>query len=131
MGVDGENILHIRGPSDDLDKMEAVRLFYTFPSGELQQIAVRFFGSELLKVQRHTENYLVITYTYRNLPVYQYLSAVISLYPKCYMKNEFCTDQGIAGVWLARFVKGALEEQEVAWIEPSLEELAFSTDFSC
>ena len=130
MGVDGENILHIRGPSEDLDKMEAVRLFYTFPSGELQRIAIRFFGSELLKMQRHTENYLVITYTYRNLPVYLYLSAVLRLYPKCYMKNEFCTDQGIAGVWLCRFVNGSLSEQECAWTEPSLEELAFSTDFS-
>jgi len=130
MGVDGEQILHIRGPKDSIDAMDNGDLLFPTDDDNLQKIACYFFGKQILKKQRLGENYLVVTYIYRNRPVYEYLAALMALHKKCWMKSEFTTDQGLAGVWLARYRNDMLWIQEYAWTEPSSEELVFSTDFS-
>lgn len=130
MGVDGDQTLQIRGPDIMLDSMEETGLLFDTEDPELLHIGKRFFGKDQIKIKHRSPKYLVVSYEYRNLPVYQYLSALLQRYPKCWMKNEFFTDQGICGVWIARMTKGQINEQEQAWTELCYEEILMGEDFS-
>lgn len=130
MGVDGEQTLQIRGPDLMLDAMETNGLLFDTEDQELLYIGKRFFGKDQIKIKHRSPKYLVVSYEYRNLPVYQYLSELLLTYPKCWMKNEFHTDQGICGVWIARMTNGQINAQEQAWTELCYEEILMGEDFS-
>lgn len=130
MGVDGEQTLQIRGPDSMLDAMETNGLLFDTDDQELLYIGKRFFGKDQIKIKHRSPKYLVVAYEYRNLPVYQYLSALLLTYPKCWMKNEFHSDQGICGVWIARMTNGEINAQEQAWNELCYEEILMGEDFS-
>ena len=61
---------------------------------------------------------------------YEYLLALLELYPQCWLKNEFSNEDGNAGVWLAQMVCGKPSVQECEWGELTVEELCHLDDFS-
>lgn len=140
MGLDGRQTLEIRGPKESLDELEDSGIVVLPESSYLGQgtetgsdfhyIAKRFFGTDLITVLSREEHYLVVSYEFRHLPVYEYLTHVLKAYPKCWMKNEFSTDGGPCGIWVASMCGPEPVIQEVQWGEPSIEEKCFETDFS-
>ena len=128
MGVDGDQTLQIRGPEDMLQEMEASG-FVIDGDDEIKHIATRFFGNQVT-IKHRSPRFIVIRYEYRNIPVYQYLEALLKAYPKCWMKNEFSTDQGLCGVWIARMVHGKVSIQDHSWAEVHYEEIIHCEDFS-
>ena len=127
MGVDGTQVLQIRGPADVLDRLEATHLMLKGDE-TITMIANRFFVQA--ELSRKDTKFLVVTYEYRNMPVYEYLEALLHEYPQCWMKNEFSTDQGICGVWIGRMVGGKPALQEQAWAELGYDEIIYGEDFS-
>jgi hypothetical protein len=130
MGVDGRQTLQIRGPDSMLTQMTESQFILESQNERITLIANRFFGSSRYTVKHRSEKYLVIEYEYRNLPIYEYLEELLRAYPSCWMKNEFSTDQGICGVWVARMAKGEVVAQEQAWTELCYEEILHGEDFS-
>ena len=128
MGLDGENTLKILGPRNVIDTIENSNLLFSTGDLEIQKVADLFFGDELLKMDRIGPACLVVRYRFRNQPVYQYLRELMKLYPQCWMKNKFFTDQGISGLWVARTKNGELWEQSFHWEQPSIEEFCASED---
>jgi hypothetical protein len=127
MGVDGTQVLQVRGPASVLDAMEACHLIIQGDE-RISLIANRFFlKAEMI---RREPKFLVVTYEYRNMPVYEYLEALLREFPQCWMKNEFSTDQGICGVWIGRMIDGEPALQEQAWTELGYDELIYGEDFS-
>ena len=132
MGLDGRQRLEIRGPKESLDALEDSGLVLEGGCGveELDYIASRFFGNDLVNVVGRDDNCLVVSYEFRNRPVYQYLSHILRAYPKCWMKNEFSSDGGYCGLWIASMVGENIAVQELEWEEPCIEEKCFGSDFS-
>lgn len=129
MGLDGENTLKILGPRIIIDTIENSNLLFSTGGIELKEIADLFFGEELIKMDRLAPSCLIVRYRFRNQPVYQYLRELMKLYPQCWMKNKFFTDQGICGLWVARTRNGQLSEQSFTWEQPCIEELCVSDDY--
>jgi hypothetical protein len=127
MGVDGTQVLQIRGPARVLDALEACHLIIK-GNERISLIANRFFLKA--ELSRKDPKFLVVTYEYRNMPVYEYLEALLREFPQCWMKNEFSTDQGICGVWIGRMVGGEPVLQEQAWMELGYDEIIYGEDFS-
>ena len=141
MGLDGTQRLEIRGPKESLDELEdsgivvlsespVLSLEIAETGSDFNYIASRFFGTDLVNVISRDDNHLVVSYGFRNRPVYEYLTHVLKAYPKCWMKNEFTTDGGLCGIWVASMCGSEAVTQELEWGEPSIEEKCFETDFS-
>lgn len=127
MGVDGTQVLQIRGPAQVLDRLEACHLIIKGDE-RITLIANRFFAEA--EISRREPKFLVVTYEYRNMPIYEYLEELLHAFPQCWMKNEFSTDQGICGVWIGRMVGGKPALQEQAWTELGYDEIIYGEDFS-
>lgn len=128
MGVDGQQTLELRGPPDVLDNIQNS---YMVIEGDetISLIARRFFGNQC-EMKRRNSRYLVVEYEYRNIPIYEYLEALLRKHPQCWIKNQFSTDQGICGVWIGRTVNGQPSIQEQAWTELAYDEIEYGVDFS-
>lgn len=125
MGLDGTNILHIRGPPPALNTILDTKACVN-TQGEpeyYERLRTEYFACA--EYNRISPNYMTIAYTFRNIPPIDYLTDLLRKYPSCWMKNEFSTDGGICGVWIARMRNGAIEEQEYTWEELCWEEKAF------
>ena len=129
MGIDGRQTLQIRGPEAVIQKIQDTCAMLTDGSEDILYISERFFGKNV-KVTHRSERYIVFSYEFRNIPIHNYLQALLEKYPPCWMKNEFSTDSGHCGMWLGRFRSGVREIQELSWMELFIEEEHFGEDFS-
>ena len=127
MGLDGLQRLEIRGPSHILTMLEDCQLVLDECSDH--NIPQRFFGRRLEVCQR-TPRHLIVSYEFRNEPVYQYLEELLRAYPMCWMKNTYMADDGSCGLWIARMVNGAPRTQAFEWKELCAEEIYNGADFS-
>ena len=125
MGIDGTNTLHVRGPPPALNTIIDTKACINVPHEPeyYERLRTEYFA--LASYNRISPNYMTLTYTYRNRPPIDYLTDLLRIYPMCWMKNEFSTDSGICGVWIARMRNGAIEEQECRWEELFWEENEF------
>jgi len=130
MGNDGIQYLEIRGSNTILDQIQESGLVLETDDTELYHIAYTFFGKERIIIKHRSEKYLVISYDYRNAPFHNYLRALLRTYPSCWMKNEYVSDDGSCGLWIAHFSNNEVIEQILNWNELSLEELCHEEDFS-
>ena len=131
MGIDGVNRLHIRGPKEVLDVLQNCGLAVPFPDHMPWVYLVQnYFGPENVKMDRAEDKYLYATYAFRNKPCYEYLLHILKKYPQLWMKNEYYTEEGFCGMWIAHMWKGQPSIQSWEWTEPCLEELAFCEDYS-
>jgi len=129
MGIDGRQHLEIYGPSESMDALEASRLVLETANEELAYISTRFFGKEC-HIERVAFNRISLWYEFRNQPIYQYLIELLLQYPKCWIKNEYNTENGDCGIWMARMVDGTPSIQEFTWQELCIEEAMGGEDFS-
>jgi hypothetical protein len=130
MGIDGWNTLHIRGPREDLNKLEETGVVFSTNDKQLTYIAENYFGKNNIEICHKDTNYMVIKYDARNGIFYDYLQKILETYPKCWLKNEYSDENGNAGVWIARYIDGEINVQEHEWTELTIEELVHSKDFS-
>jgi len=126
MGIDGQQILEIRGPSEILDILEESHLVLNGP--RTSEIANRFFGQRI-EVCNRTPKHFVVSYEFRNEPVYEYLQELLQKYPMCWMKNTYMGDDGSCGLWIGRIVGGKPQIQTAIWQELCAEELYMGEDF--
>ena len=118
MGVDGSNCLAIRGPQAILDTLESTGLAI-----DNHDLSERFFGPNKVEVLHRDSRYLVVSYEFRNKPVYHYLEALLNKYPTCWFKNTYSTETGECGMWIGRIRNGEKEIQEFEWEELTIEEI--------
>ena len=130
MGIDGINILFIRGNEHLLDELELLGLSIKGINNECDEIADRFFGNNIISIRRITDQQLKVSYNFRNMPVYQYLEKLLQKYPTCWFKNTFYTEDGLCGLWIGRFNNNNINIQTLEWRELTNEEQCFVTDFS-
>ena len=130
MGLDGRNTLEVRGPEEMLDEMESKGFLFNTEDEKLKHIGERFFGLQNVYVDNRDGRHLVVSYEFRNEPVYSYLEALLQKYPKCWMKNTYCADSGDCGLWVARMSSGKPDIQTCSWIELCDEEVMMGQDFS-
>lgn len=132
MGLDGTNVLIIRGPDSMLVEMEANGCTFPIEEGHpeyFQTLQDEYFGDHI-KVRRREERFLCVEYRFRNQVPTDYLIALLKHYPKVWIKNEYDSDGGYCGVWIAHMWHGQPSIQEHEWTEPCWEELAHCEDFS-
>lgn len=132
MGIDGTNTLLIRGPEEVLKRLEESSLLFEIEEGHpeyFQTLQDDYFGDHL-KTVCHEKYFIVFKYAFRNQVPKDYLKVILEKNPQIWMKNEYDTDAGYAGVWIAHYYEGQIAEQEVEWTEPSWEECLQETDFS-
>jgi hypothetical protein len=130
MGLDGRNTLEVRGPDEMLDEMESKGFLFDTEDEKLKHIGERFFGLQNIYVDNRDGRHLIVSYEFRNVPVYEYLEALLCKYPKCWMKNTYSTDAGDCGLWVARMRLGKPDIQTCSWIELCDEEVMMGFDFS-
>jgi hypothetical protein len=130
MGIDGRNTLEVRGPDEIINDLEKKGFVLDTEDTTLNHIAERFFGSQNIYVKHKDDRYIVIGYEFRNKPVYNYLTALLERYPKCWLKNTYTTETGDCGLWIARMSKEKPIIQELEWIELCDEEVMMGEDFS-
>ena len=132
MGIDGLNTLHIRGPTKSLDELETSYLVLNDKTDNIEtaRIVSNLLGPQNAEMCHRTPNYLVFTYPYRNEPIYSYLIEILSRHPQCWLKNEYQTDEGLCGLWIATMSREVPAIQELKWLEPSIEDRAHCKDFS-
>jgi hypothetical protein len=136
MGNDGRNKLEIRGDPAILKILANTFLRLRLDDVEhdptLVFLAENYFGQGNLSVYNYKEgsNYLCVGYAFRNSPMYDYLKLILKKYPQLWMKNEYDSEEGYCGIWVARYIGKELDIQEVNWIEPCIEVLYQETDFS-
>ena len=127
MGIDGRQVLEIRGSQQILDALEQSGI--VFEGGD-PQIAERFFGPHNLHVSHRSPRHLVVTYEFRNLPVYEYLKQLLIAHPTVWIKNDYTTEEGYCGLWVGQMYNGSPSIQELEWTELAQEEKEFREDFS-
>ena len=131
MGIDGRNKLCIRGSQEILDRLETCGFTLETADPELREISEVFFGPTQVDILHRASRYLIIGYNFRNQPVHQYLAALLTANPTCWIKNTYTTDAGNCGLWIGRMgPNGVPVIQELEWEELCEEEIAFETDFS-
>jgi len=130
MGIDGRNTLEVRGPDTMLDDLEKKGFVLDTEDETLKRIAERFFGTQNIYVKHKDDRYIVIGYEFRNKPIYNYLTALLERYPKCWLKNTYSTETGDCGLWIGRMCKGKPSIQELQWTELYDEEVMMCEDFS-
>jgi len=129
MGIDGRQHLELYGPPESMDALEACGLVLETDSEDLDYIGTRFFGKEV-SIKRLGFNHIGLSYEFRNMPIYEYLTELLIQHPKCWIKNEYHTEDGDCAIWIARMVDGKPSVQEFEWQELFLEEAMGSQDFS-
>lgn len=127
MGIDGRQVLEIRGASQILDVLEQSGI--VFEGGD-PHIAERFFGPKNSTVSHRSSRHLVVTYEFRNLPVYEYLKQLLAAYPTIWIKNDYKTEEGYCGLWIGHMYNGSPSIQELKWTELAQEEEEYREDFS-
>jgi len=127
MGIDGRQTLHIRGPLAMIDEIEASGGVID-GNEEIMLIADRFFGKNAM-IHRSARS-IVFNYEFRNEPINQYLEALLKRFPKCWMKNEYHTEDGNCGMWIGRFIGNEVKIQVLNWTELTIEEELMEEDFS-
>lgn len=124
MGNDGEAILHIRGSPNELTEIcntcAAVNHTKDEPS-HFQTLRDHYFANA--KYNRCAPNYLTVRYPFRNQPCIDYLTALLTMYPSCWIKNEFDSEEGLCGIWIAQIIDGKMQTQENTWMELCMEEM--------
>jgi hypothetical protein len=132
MGIDGRQTLTIRGPKSDLDELERTGLVFEikdeYPEW-FSSVQETYFGPTNITVNFRSNTILVVRFDFRNESMNTYFEALMNLHPKCWMKNEFATEIGWCGFWIARFVGDQLEVQTHEWNELCWEEMAGCEDF--
>jgi hypothetical protein len=128
MGRDVQNTLVIRGPKEQLDRLEATGLTLQTLDPTLKAISNLFFGPNTTILER-TDHYLRITFMTRHGPPYAYLSALLLLNRQCWMKNTYKDDEGNAGVWMGSIIRGEVGSQAFDWLELTQEEEMHETNF--
>jgi hypothetical protein len=131
MGIDGTNRLHIRGPKEVLDVLQNCGLAVPFPDDKPWLYLVQnYFGPANVKMHRTSERYLYMSYAFRNQPCYDYLLHILQKYPQVWMKNEYDTEEGFCGVWVAHMQRYMPSILMVDWTVPKIEEMMYCEDFS-
>ena len=51
-------------------------------------------------------------------PPFPFLSTLLDRYPRCWIKNTWNEEGGMAGVWVSHMNKGHQLVKELSWIEP-------------
>jgi hypothetical protein len=123
MGNDGEAILHIRGSPDELTEISNTRAAVTTEDEPVYFQTLREDYFAKAKYNRCAPNYLTIRYPFRNQPCIDYLTTLLTNYPSCWMKNEFDSEEGLCGVWIAQIKDGRIQSQEHTWMELCMEEM--------
>ena len=112
-----------------MDALEASRLVLETENEEFAYLGDRFFGKEV-SIKRLAFNHIGLSYEFRNEPIYEYLTELLVQHPKCWLKNEYHTEDGDCAIWIARMVDGNPSVQEFEWQELFIEEALGSQDFS-
>lgn len=128
MGRDVQNMLIIRGPKEQLDRLESTGLALQTLDPTLNAISNLFFGPNATVLER-SQNYLRVSYMTRHGPPYAYLSALLLVNHQCWMKNTYKDDEANAGVWLASIIRGNVGSQSFDWLELTQEEEMHETNF--
>ena len=129
MGIDGTQHLDIYGPAETMNALEACCLVLETTKEDLAYIGKRFFGKEF-RIKRHAFNHISLSYEFRNEPIYEYLTELLVQHPKCWIKNEYHTEDGDCAIWIARMVDGKPSVHEIEWQELYIEEAMDGQDFS-
>jgi len=127
MGIDGRQVLEIRGSPQILDALEQSGI--VFEGGDAQ-IADRFFGPNNIIVKHRSPRHLVVIYEFRNLPVYEYLKQLLAAHPTIWIKNDYKTEDGHCGLWIGHIYNGTRSIQDLEWTELSYGEENYREDFS-
>jgi hypothetical protein len=133
MGIDGSQTLTIRGPKADLDTLESTGLLFEVKEGHpdwFADLQEWYFGPKHVKVLHRTERMLVVRFDFRNTPINKYFEVLMDRHPRCWMKNEFRTETGWCGFWIARFAGDRLEVQTHEWEELGWDEMEYAEDFA-
>jgi hypothetical protein len=130
MGIDGVNRLHIRGPKEVLDVLQKTQFCLPIPEDSQWKFLLDEYFRKNAKIERGGDHYLYIRYDFRNQAPTDYLTYVLEKYPQLWMKNEYDTEEGYCGIWVARMYNGIPSCQTVEWIEPCIEEMMGCEDFS-
>lgn len=123
MGNDGRNYLTLRGSPDALDEIVERRAAVARKEDEpgyYETLRRNYFAEG--KYNRIRSNYLIISYDFRNEVCEDYLLDLLSQYPMLWMKNEYNSEEGWAGVWIARMRDGEVDVQAHEWKELCWEE---------
>jgi hypothetical protein len=122
MGIDGSNYLQVRGPELDIASLAASLLVIENPDSVCkwgQSIVTNLLGPKNVKIAHRSPNYITFNYPFRNGPIYDYLKQLLIEHPKCWFKNEYITEDGNAGLWIARMGPTEPSIQELEWSELS------------
>jgi hypothetical protein len=128
MGIDGQNTLTLRGPKHVLDELEANGC--GIENDISPYLLELYFGRKNVEILARKPNYLVIRYAFRNMVFHDYLQQLLYTYPQIWMKNEYVTELGEAGVWIGRMFNQEPQIQQASWQELTPEEQFYQTDFS-
>ena len=122
MGIDGWASVTIYGPKASLDILEANK--FTIPAEDynrpipvvvgdainyehINTISMDTLNEHYFKdndrINRVHERKLVISYDYRNSPIYHYILLQLVKHPKCCIRNFYETENGDGEVMVARF----------------------------
>ena len=126
MGNDGINTLHIRGAPNILFQIMNTSACIPVKDGEpdyFPMLREEYFAKA--RIRQHKPNYLTLTYNFRNEPCYDYLSELLQVYPACWMKNEFHSEEGLCGVWIGQMENNVPKIQEHSWRELSYEGIEY------
>jgi hypothetical protein len=136
MGNDGKNTLQIRGDPAILkilaDSFLQLPLYDVEHDPTMVFLAEHYFGQGNCSIYDYKEGskYLCACYSFRNEPMYDYLKLILKKYPQLWMKNEYDSEEGYCGLWIARYFGPELQIQEFEWSEPCFEVKYYETDYS-
>jgi hypothetical protein len=130
MGVDGNNILVILGPSKTLDIIENGGIILTDEEvdndSNLICLKENYFNdkSKIIREEprlkmngKKTSNSLKISFYFRNIPPDDYLKLLLNKYKDCWFKNEYNTEDGDCGMWIGEIWNGGEKIQTMEWME--------------
>jgi len=130
MGIDGNNILVILGPSKTLDIIENGGIILTDEEvdndSDLIYLKENYFNDKskfireeprLKQNGKKTSNSLKISFYYRNEPIDDYLKLLLNKYKDCWFKNEYVTEDGDCGIWIGEIWNGEEKIQIRDWGE--------------
>ena len=134
MGVDGIQYLYIRGSKECLDEIELQGLWTNSQhiTHSLDHDSPRPYIFKTKNVERilRTPHHLAYRLLFRNEPIYEQLELLLNKYSKCWIKNDYATENGECGLWIGRFQDGKPQIHTREWQELTAEEILFVTNFS-
>jgi hypothetical protein len=123
------NTLTIVGHKEDLDLFEETRLEFNYFIPRPIEEEENWYGwnrehwgtkwshrNFSLKIRE--ENLLVVEFDTAWSPPFAFLRALLGKYSRCWMKNEFTIEDGMAGILVGYYKNGGLIEKAMTWIEP-------------